>query len=259
MLAIERRKGILIRLQQDGKVLVNDLSHFYHVTEETIRRDLEKLEAEGIAKKTYGGAVLTDHLNVDLPYYVRKQTHVQSKERIATRIAELIEDGDHIMLDASSTAVYVIKKIKHLKNITLITNSIEILLELADMTGWKVFSTGGTMKEGSFALVGHQAEDMIDHFHVDKAIISCKGIDREYGITDSNESDVEIKRHLVRASRQVILAVDSSKFDKISFVRMGAFDQIDQIVTDSIPQKTWVEYMEQLGVEILCPEKEGAR
>lgn len=147
MLAIERRSEILTKLQQEGKVLVNDLSKLYQVTEETIRRDLEKLEVEGIVRKTYGGAVLVETLNVDLPYYVRKQTNVQSKENIASKIAELIQDGDHIMLDASSTAVYVIKRIKQLKNITIITNSIEILLELADVTGWKVFSTGGTMKK----------------------------------------------------------------------------------------------------------------
>jgi DeoR/GlpR family transcriptional regulator of sugar metabolism len=251
MLAIERRSEILTKLQQEGKVLVNDLSKLYQVTEETIRRDLEKLEVEGIVRKTYGGAVLVETLNVDLPYYVRKQTNVQSKENIASKIAELIQDGDHIMLDASSTAVYVIKRIKQLKNITIITNSIEILLELADVTGWKVFSTGGTMKEGALALIGHQAEEMIDHFHVDKAIISCKGIDQEFGITDSNEPDVEIKRHMVKAAKQVILAVDSSKFDKISFVRMGAFDQVNTIVTDSVPQQTWIDHMEQYDVTIL--------
>ncbi len=251
MLAIERRSEILTKLQQDGKVLVNDLSKLYQVTEETIRRDLEKLEVEGIVKKTYGGAVLAETLNVDLPYYVRKQTNVQNKESIASKIAELIQDGDHIMLDASSTAVYVIKKIKNLKNITVITNSIEILLELADINGWKVFSTGGSMKEGALALVGHQAEEMIDHFHVDKTIISCKGIDQEFGITDSNEPDVEIKRHMVKAAKQVILAVDSSKFDKTSFVRMGDFSQVDTIVTDSAPRQDWIDSMESCGTMIV--------
>lgn len=106
-------------------------------------------------------------------------------------------------------------------------------------------------EEGALALIGHQAEEMIDHFHVDKAIISCKGIDQEFGITDSNEPDVEIKRHMVKAAKQVILAVDSSKFDKISFVRMGAFDQVNTIVTDSVPQQTWIDHMEQYDVTIL--------
>lgn len=251
MLAIERRSEILTKLQQDGNVLVNDLSKFYHVTEETIRRDLEKLEVDGIVKKTYGGAVLAENLNIDLPYNVRKQTNVQSKESIASTIAELIQDGDHIMLDASSTAVYVIKHIKKLNNITLITNSIEILLEVADVSGWKVFSTGGCMKEGALALVGHQAEEMIDHFYVDKAVISCKGIDKKLGITDSNESDVEIKKHMVKSAKQVILAVDSSKFDKSSFVRMGSFEQIDIVVTDIEPSVEWRDVLEGASVKVI--------
>ena len=251
MLAIERRSEILTKLQQDGKVLVNDLSKFYHVTEETIRRDLEKLEVDGIVKKTYGGAVLAETLNVDLPYNVRKQTNVQGKKSIAATIAELIQDGDHIMLDASSTAVYVIKYIKKLNNITIITNSIEILLEVADVSGWKVFSTGGIMKEGALALVGHQAEEMIDHFHVDKAIISCKGIDKKLGITDSNEQDVEIKKHMVKSAKQVILAVDSSKFDKSSFFRMGSFEKIDIVVTDIEPSVEWRDVLEGASVKVV--------
>jgi len=248
MLAIERRNEIITKLQQEGKVLVGDLSQLYKVTEETIRRDLEKLEQEGIAKKTYGGALLIDNLNVDLPYYVRKQTNIASKEKIAAIIADMIQEGDHIMLDASSTAVYVIKRIKQLKNITVITNSIEIMLELSDVAGWKVFSTGGVMKEGALALVGHQAECMIDNFHVDKAIISCKGIAQEFGITDSNELDVEIKKHMVQAAKQVILAVDSSKFDRISFVRMGDFSMADIIVTDAEPEAAWKEQLERAEV-----------
>ena len=251
MLAIERRSEILTKLQKDGKVLVNDLSKFYQVTEETIRRDLEKLEVDGIVKKTYGGAVLAETLNVDLPYNVRKQTNVQSKESIASTIAGLIQDGDHIMLDASSTAVYVIKYIKKLNNITIITNSIEILLEVADVSGWKVFSTGGIMKEGALALVGHQAEEMIDHFHVDKAIISCKGIDKKLGITDSNEPDVEIKKHMVKSAKQVILAVDSSKFDKSSFVRMGSFETVDIVVTDIEPSAEWRDVLEGASVKVV--------
>lgn len=251
MLAIERRREILVKLQQDGRVFVGDLSRYYQVTEETIRRDLEKLEADGMAKKTYGGAVLADSLNVDLPYYVRKQTNVKSKEKIAAVIADMIQDGDHIMLDASSTAVYVVKKMKHLKNITIITNSIEVLIELADVTGWKVFSTGGMVKEGALSLTGHQAEEMIDRYHVDKAIISCKGIDLRFGISDSNEPDVEIKRHMLSAAKQTILAVDSSKFDKVSFVRMGSFEQIDTIVTDTIPPDRWKDVFDASDVSVI--------
>ena len=113
MLAIERRNAIIARLNMDGKVIVTDLAQEFGVTEETIRRDLEKLDNEGIAKKTYGGAVANKSLNIDLPSAVRKRANVELKQRIAEKIASMINDGDYVMADASSTAMFVIKCIKH--------------------------------------------------------------------------------------------------------------------------------------------------
>ena len=145
MLAIERRNAITSRLNMDGKVIVTDLAQEFGVTEETIRRDLEKLDNEGLAKKTYGGAVANKSLNIDLPSSVRKRANVELKQRIAEKIALMINDGDYVMADASSTAMFVIKCIKHKKNITLITNSVEILYELSDHNDWNILSTGGSL------------------------------------------------------------------------------------------------------------------
>ena len=220
MLAIERKNAILSKLLMEGKVLVNDLSREYGVTEETIRRDLEKLEKEGFAKKTYGGAVKIENFNTDLPFHVRKQTNVESKQYIASVIGSMISDGDYIMLDSSTTALNIIKSIMHKKKITLITNSIEILLELSNKSGWTVISTGGMLKEGSLSLVGYQAERMVSSFHVDMAICSSKGLDSEMGVTDSNERDAEIKKAFFKSAKKRILALDSSKFDKTSFVKV---------------------------------------
>lgn len=250
MLAIERRKEILAKLQQNKRVLVNDLSKTYNVTEETIRRDLEKLEKEGLVKKTYGGAILNESLNVDLPYNIRKKTNVSNKQYIAEILSSIIEDGDHIMMDASSTAVYTAKYIKNKKDITLITNSVEILLDLSDITGWKIISTGGILKEGSLSLVGYQAQKMLQSFHVDKTIISCKGIDIQNGFTDSNEADIQIKNLMLKAANQKILAADSSKFDKTSFIQVSDFNDIDIIVTDTKPNQEWLQKFNSLNIKI---------
>lgn len=249
MLAIERRNKILGILQEEKRVVVSDLSGLFDVTEETIRRDLEKLEKEGLAKKTYGGAIINESSNVDLPYTVRKKANVLNKQCIAEIISDLIEDGDHIMMDASSTAVYVAKHLKNKKNITLITNSIEILLELSDVAGWKVLSTGGTLKEGSLSLVGYQAEKMISTFHVDKAIVSCKGVDIKRGITDSNEMDAQIKKLMLDSANKKILAIDNSKFDKISFTQISDLADIDILITDSEPEDKWKQIFNALNIE----------
>lgn len=255
MLAIERQNKILEALQKDHKVVVSNLSEIFQVTEETIRRDLEKLEREGIAKKTYGGAVLNQSLNIDLPYTVRKKANVTLKQRIATIANSMIEDGDHIMLDASSTALYIAKQMKHKKNITVITNSIEIILELADITNWRVLSTGGALKGGSLSFTGYQAEKMLHTFHVDKTIVSCKGIDLENGFTDSNEADAHIKQCMLQAAKQRILAVDHTKFNKISFIQVGEFTGLDALITDALPEKEWEEMFSQSNVELCYEEK----
>ena len=251
MLAIERRNEILAKLLVEGKVIVSDLSRAYNVTEETIRRDLEKLENDGLAKKTYGGAVRNESLNVDVPYNVRKQANVLGKQHIASIIASMVDDGDYLVLGASTTALSVVKSIMHKRKITLITNSIEILLELANKTDWNILSTGGVLKEGGLSLVGYQAERMIGSFHVDLAVCSCKGLDMEMGITDSNERDAEIKKAFFKAAKRKVLAADSTKFEKISFVQIANLQDVDVVVTDERPSEAWIQHLSGSGVELM--------
>ena len=179
------KKAILEKLQAERRVVVSELSQIYKVSEETIRRDLEKLENDGFAIKSYGGAVINENANVDLPFNIRKKRNVISKQKIAEVISSRIKDGTSIMLDASSTAVYIAKALKERKNLTLITNSIEILIEMFDTPNVNVLSTGGAMREGSFALVGPQTDKMLNSYHVDIAIVSAKGFDLETGMTDT--------------------------------------------------------------------------
>lgn len=251
MLAIERRREILARLAANGKVIVTELARDFGVTEETIRRDLEKLDNEGLASKTYGGAVSKHSPTLDLPYNVRESVNVEAKQRIADKICSLISDGERIMLDSSSTALYVVKKIKEIKNLTIITNSVKILLELADKQDWTVLSTGGILKKGALSLTGSSAEKMISSYHVDTAICSCKGIDMSLGITDSNESDCLIKQAMINAAERKILALDSEKFDKKSFVKVCSTDDLDVIVTDTEPTDKWISFCRENNIDLV--------
>ena len=120
MLAIERRNEILEKLQTDRRVVVSELSQIYDVSEETIRRDLEKLVNDGYAIKSYGGAVINENVNIELPFNIRKNRNIVGKQRIAELVSRIVKDGDSIMLDASSTAVYIAKALqeKGKKNLT---------------------------------------------------------------------------------------------------------------------------------------------
>ena len=251
MLAIERRNAILAKLATDGKVIVSDLSVEFNVTEETIRRDLEKLDKEGLAKKTYGGAIVLETHGADLPFNVRKRVNANLKENIAQKIADLISDGDSIILDSSTTAISVTKYIKNRENLTLITNSVEILLELSDKSGWKILSTGGKLKNGSLALVGASAEQMIRDYHVHIAVCSSKGIDMNMGISDSNEEDASMKKAIFSSADRKILAIDSTKFNRRSFVKVFSVSDVDTVVTDEKPSDEWIEFFEKNQVELI--------
>ena len=250
MLPIERRNEILTKLTLEGKVIVGDLAEFYNVTEETIRRDLDKLEKEGLAKKTYGGAVKNDSLNVDLPFTVRKQTNVEGKKYIADIIGSLIKDGDYILLDSSTTALFTVKSIAEKSNITLITNSIEILLEIPQKSDWRIISTGGEFVRNGLSFAGRQAESVIDEYNVDLAVISCKGFDMRKGITDTRDYNAQIKKAFIRSAKKVYLAVDNTKFDQTSFVRFAEIADIDAVVTDTEPSDEWKSYLSGNNVEL---------
>ncbi len=250
MLPIERRNEILSKLMIDGRVIVSDLSVEYNVTEETIRRDLEKLENDGLAKKTYGGAVRNDSLNVDLPYTIRKQTNVDGKKRIAELAASLIDDSDHILLDSSTTALFTMKSIFNRNNLTIITNSVEMLLDAPTKSDWKIIATGGELSQSSLSLTGNRANEVIRSYNADLALISCKGIDMSAGLTDTNDQNAEIKKSFIHSAKKVIVGVDSTKFDKISFVRFSDFDGIDAVITDSEPSNEWKKFLKENDIEL---------
>lgn len=254
MLAIERRNEILEKLQNERRVVVSELSQFYEVSEETIRRDLEKLVVDGYAIKSYGGAVINENSNIDLPFNVRKNRNVVGKQRMAELVASNVKDGENIILDASSTAVYIAKALKEKKNLTVITNSIEIVMELLDAPGVTVISTGGVSREGSFALVGPQTDRMLRSYHVDKTFISCNGFDLESGFFDSDELHANNKRTMLKAGRKRILVVDSSKFGRCAFITVGTLEDVTTVVTDVCPGDEWLGKFREFGVECVYPE-----
>ena len=254
MLAIERRNEILEKLQTERRVVVSELSQLYDVSEETIRRDLEKLVVDGYAIKSYGGAVINENSNIDLPFNVRKNRNVIGKQKMAELIASRVKDGESMILDASSTAVYIAKALKEKNNLTVITNSIEIVMELLDAPGVTVISTGGVSREGSFALVGPQTDRMLKSYHVDKAVISCKGFDLDNGFMDSDELHANNKRTMLKAARERILAADVSKFEKSAFSTVGTLSDITTVVTDEQPGEEWLKKFGEYNVECIYPE-----
>jgi len=251
MLAIERKRKIISLLEERNSVLVPELSKIFSVTEETVRRDLEKLESEGFLKRTYGGAVINDSINAELPLKIREVTNIDGKRCIGIKVAEYIKDGDTIMLDSSTTALQVAERIKTKKRITVITNSVKVVSVLASARECTVISTGGTLKEKSMSFVGHLTEESISNFNVDVSIICCKGVDIEKGITESNDMEAGVKKSMTKVADKTFLVVDYTKFDKISFIKMLKLEDVDMIFTDKKLSHEWEQYIDNKNIELI--------
>jgi DeoR/GlpR family transcriptional regulator of sugar metabolism len=250
MLAAERRKLILEQLQLEKKVIVNRLSGFFNVSDETIRRDLDKLCADGYAVKSYGGATLHEN-GIDLPFYIRKTHNPTEKKKIAEIIASLVNDGECIILDASTTSVFAAKALKNKRNLTVITNSMEVMIELADRHDWRVFSTGGILHGDSLSFLGQRTADEFKSFYADKLIFSCKGLDAGRGIFDNNDEFSQVKQAMIKTAKVKILAVDYSKFDRDAFSKIADIGDMDIIVTDRKPNERWMDYMKNHNAELV--------
>lgn len=255
MLAAQRRQIILDRIYDEKRVIVSELSKEFDVSEETIRRDLDKLEDEGHVIKSYGGAVLNEKSSIELPFNVRRKSNLEGKEKIAKLLLNEIDDGDHIILDASTTAVFIAKSIKIKKDITVITNSIENILELSDAKSFTVICTGGALRPGNMSLQGAKAAEGIAAYNADKIIFSCKGLDLEKGVTDGNDETAAIKQAMLSTTGEVYLAVDSSKFGKIAFSTICELGRPDVLVTDKKPDDEFLESFERNGIRCIYPKE----
>ena len=252
MLAIERRQKIMAMLNENKSVLVPELAKLFNVTEETIRRDLEKLEKEGLLKRTYGGAVLVENYNVDIPFEFRNVTNIEGKKQIALSLIKYIEDGDTLVMDSSTSALQVAKLLKTKKKITVITNSEQIINELKVFEDTiKVISTGGTLRNKSLSLVGPIAEQTLRSLNASKAIISCKGFDIEKGFTESNELEAQVKKLMIEIADKVYMIADHTKMNKTALVNIATLDDVDFIFTDKILPPSQENAIREKNVEIV--------
>jgi DeoR/GlpR family transcriptional regulator of sugar metabolism len=245
LLAVSRRKEILEVLYLQQAVQVPELSKRYQVTEETIRKDLEKLEKQGLLKRTHGGAVKMPEMGLELPFSIRNATNMEEKKRIAIEAAKLVNDYDVIALDPSSTSLQLAYQLRHKRGLTVVTNSLNVLEVFKEASSIHVFSTGGSFHTQSLCFVGEAAEEMIKRHVIEKVFISTRGLTLNNGLMEPNEQEARMKKVFIEMSKEVILLQDRSKFDKSAFYPIAPLERIDCLITDDdIPQ----DYEERLAL-----------
>jgi DeoR/GlpR family transcriptional regulator of sugar metabolism len=228
-----RHKNIIDFLKLNGESKVIDLANEFHVTEETIRRDLGKLENDGKLIRKHGGAILQDqNLLIEQSFEQRQIQNIKEKTSIAEHAITLISEGETIFMDGSTTTWQMSKILPDIK-VTVITDSLRVFVNLANNKNITLISIGGTLWPSTQTLMGPTAISTIQNYFVDKYFFSCQGIDKDWGISDNNNDVASVKSAMIANSDKKILLVDHSKLQKKSLVRFAVLDQIDQLITDS--------------------------
>lgn len=243
----ERQKEIVNLLKKQFSVQFSELSSLFHVTEMTIRRDIEKLVDEGILHRTVGGAILNEIVQIDLVNRMKLMS--EEKARIGKKAASLIQSKDVVYIDAGTTTLHLAKQII-LQDITVITNAPNIALELQNR-GVLTILLGGQLDNSTLSAIGPITLKNIEHMNFKRAFISTTGISVASGLTNANYFELEVKKLAIQNSQEVNIVADSSKFDKDSLVSFAELNEVNRIITDkSIPAELG-RVCERLGIEVL--------
>lgn len=248
---VERRDNIIKEVRGKGKVRVDELSEMYGVSSVTIRNDLGFLEKKGILYRTHGGALIRENVYDDPSLEEKQQLHRKEKRKIGERAAELINDGDSILLDSGTTTLEITYRLGNKKNLTVMTNAINIGLEIVNYKSINVMLTGGRLRRESYSLVGPDAEGTIKNYYFDKLFLGVDGLDIDYGLTTPNPMEAQLNRIMVQRAKEVIAVTDSSKLGRHSFSFICELDVISKLITDNKITEEFEAELKRKDIEVI--------
>src|SRR5699024_3938163 len=242
----ERKRCILNKLKTSQKVKVSELSEKFHVSMETVRRDLAVLENEGLVKRVYGGAVSGTFHHGEPPLLSRKKVMEEEKKRIGKQSVQLIQDGSTIVIDVGTTVLELAKEIKYKNDITILTNSLPVANFLLKGLKHQFFSgevilLGGQLNPKQHSISGKLTEIVLEQFNIDQAFISVGGISLQNGLSDFDFNEAMISKTMIRVSKEIIVLSDSSKLGVDAFCKFGSLNDVDAIVSDVPLPDSWQE------------------
>lgn len=244
-------------LLRHGTTSVDELVSLTGASAASVRRDLTRLEERGLVSRTHGGAKIAGQLQYeafrfDSSFHDRESRFVEEKRRIGMAAAELIREHETVGLTAGTTTTQVARCIRHRSGINIVTNAVNIGMELSNQPGIHVTLTGGALRwAGAFSLTGPLAMDGLNGFFMDKAFVGACGIDPERGATTIEADEAAIFRTIVRQSKKVILVADSSKVGMVSPALICPLNRIDTIITDSGVDADSLAAFRATGVEVI--------
>jgi DeoR family transcriptional regulator of aga operon len=250
-----RIKSILHELQRHGSVSINELCERFAASVATIRRDLQQLEEQGLLRRTHGGAVSIEPLfyeafRKDASFVDLVGRYPEEKRRIGQAAAELVEHGNTIALTPGTTATEVVRCLRYEARIKVITNTVNVAMELSKRKDVEVFVTGGHLRGDWFSLVGPTAVENLQHAYVDIAFLGADGIDPAAGLTCHSPDEAAVNRVMIAQAKRRIAVVDHSKFGVITSWKMCPVEDCELIITDKGATKEMIAPYLGIGVAV---------
>ena len=254
----KRSDIILEEILRRGRVTVDELSKELDVNGSTIRRDLERLERQNLLRRVHGGAVAVDMTSYskyapDITFQENMNKQVDEKTRIAATAARLIKPGDAIALSPGTTTTYLARGIRYLQmqNLTIITNAVNIAMELADLQNITLTLIGGLFLPDFFALVGPLAEQSLQQMYVTKAFIGATGVSPEYGITGPNQLEALTHRLTIQRAAQTFILADHTKLGKVALHAIAPLSSAHTLITDAHASEELIDSFKARGIEVI--------
>jgi DeoR/GlpR family transcriptional regulator of sugar metabolism len=247
MLPAQRRQLILRAVRGGRGAEVVELAQRFDVSEMTVRRDLAHLASEGKLIRVHGGAVSDRD---EPPFAQIAVERLGEKERIGRAAADLVRDGQTIMIDIGTTTLQLARQLRD-RELTVITSSLAVLEELEPCEGVELIALGGVVRRNYRSLVGVLAEDVLRQLTADISFLGASGIRPDLSVMDSTMVEVPIKRGMIAAAERIVLLADAAKFSMGGIVRICGAEELDGLVTDATEAEPGVRELERAGVEVV--------
>ncbi len=253
MLAAERQQRILDMLLKSGAVSTGKAAKVLAISEETVRRDFEALEAEGKLSRQHGGAVRLNESHRDLSLHSRESANVAEKKTIAELAQTQIHAGDIVFFDASSTVFQLARLLPNI-HLTVVTSALKVAIELAKHPLIQVILTGGAVKPSSLSCQGSLTDLILEQCHVQKAFLSCRALDAKRGVSEATTEQAALKRKVMSLADQTILLADHTKTGVKSAYFYAKLEDIDLLITDREPGTAVQRVVESGGGKLILPQ-----
>jgi len=231
---------------------LDDLCTLFNVSKNTMRRDINELEKQSIIKKVYGGIVLNDKKTTE-PFESREEKNITSKQVIAKLASQFVQDGDIIYIDSGTTTMHMIPHLAEVRNLTIITNNLNVIMGSLPYPNLNVLCTGGVLFRTTNSFVDMDAVNSLKKFNISKAFMASTGISITKGITNSSSFEYDIKRYMVEHCDTVVVLADATKLGRVSLTTYCELKDIHVFITNELPGDEFVDFFESNNIQLITP------